>query len=292
MDLAGLEASPLPRALRDYVEVLKPRVTLFLTFTGAVGALIATGGHPSPERLTLTIIAIAIGSGGVNGLTNYIDRAVDARMERTQRRALPAGRIAPPEMSLPWAGGLTAAGLFLAWWLHPYAALAGLAGTFTAVMWRKTSYTHLLGSVTSLSPVALGWLALKPSFAPALLFLLLLVLVWTPLHVWSLMEAYRADFLQAGVRIFPVSRDVALSLRTLLLLSILLYAISWSGFWLAHLGLLYLTVANILGILLMLASWRLWRQRGRADAWRLYRLVTYPYLGIMLLTMMLEVMLI
>ncbi|MDP2916597.1 MAG: UbiA family prenyltransferase, partial [Dehalococcoidia bacterium] len=109
------------RAVWNYIEVLKPRETALLVFIGVVTAVVAGGGVLPVSRLILTLAAILCASAGANGLTNYLDRELDARMTRTRNRALPSKRIYPPEKVLPLTIGLSLAGLALAWRLHPIA---------------------------------------------------------------------------------------------------------------------------------------------------------------------------
>ncbi|MDP7470378.1 MAG: UbiA family prenyltransferase, partial [Dehalococcoidia bacterium] len=154
---------------------------------------------------------------------------------------------------------------------------------------RKSGFTHLLGGLAGAAPVVVGWLLVNPALSPTLLFLVLLVLVWVPLHVWSLMLSYREDYLGGGVRIFPVSWRVADAVKVLWGLCFLLYGVSLSGYLMMAPGWLYLAVANLLGLGLVYAGYRLWRGRGRGEAWRLYRLLTYPYLGIMFVVIMFDV---
>lgn len=274
--------------LLSYMEVIKPRETGVITFIGVASAIVAGGGAPPLDTLLLAMAAIAAGAGGVNGLTNYLDRDLDARMGRTRVRALPSGRIQPAAKVLPWAGGLVALGLSLAWLLNPWAALVGLCGTVVALVGRKTAFSHLLGGLAGTAPVAIGWLAVAPAPSLTLLFLMLLVMAWVPLHVWSLMLSYREDFLGAGLRIFPVSWPVAPVVGILCGLCFALYAISWAGYLVAPLGPLYLTAANVMGLGMLYSGYRLWRGPGRGQAWSLYRLLTYPYLGVMFLVIMLD----
>ena len=70
----------------SYIEVLKPRETSLLVFIGLCAAIVAVQGFPPSTKLLLTIVVITLGSGGVNGLTNYIDREIDSRMQRTRNR--------------------------------------------------------------------------------------------------------------------------------------------------------------------------------------------------------------
>jgi heme O synthase-like polyprenyltransferase len=78
------------RTVGNYIGVLKPRESSLITFIGVCAAIIAGDGCPSPGRLLVVLITILLGSAGVNGLTNYLDRHIDARMQRTRSRALPS----------------------------------------------------------------------------------------------------------------------------------------------------------------------------------------------------------
>ncbi|MDP6782500.1 MAG: UbiA family prenyltransferase, partial [Dehalococcoidia bacterium] len=149
-------SASIHRPLTGYLEVLKPRETAMITFIGVATAVVASGGGLSLEMLLVTVATIAIGSGGVNGLTNYLDREVDGRMERTRGRALPSRRIRPTAMVVPYAGGLTALGLLLAWLLNPWAAVVGLVGTVASLVGRKSGFTHLLGGLAGAAPVLVG----------------------------------------------------------------------------------------------------------------------------------------
>ena len=206
-----------------YWELLKPRVTILLTFLGAAAAVVASGADPAQSgKVALITLAVFLGSGGSNGLTNYLDRSLDARMYRTRGRSIPSGRIVPAERGLYWSAGWVIAGIALAFLIHPLAALAGATGTLAALSFRKTEATHFLGGVSSASPVAAGWLAMDPSFGPVIGLLCVFVGVWVIHHVWAIMLFYKPDYLQAGVGIFPLrsawpsARPLFLSLAALL----------------------------------------------------------------------------
>jgi protoheme IX farnesyltransferase len=224
-----------------YWEVLKPRVTVLLTFLGAAAATIAAGAGPEQAgRIALVTLAVFLGSGGANGLTNYLDRNLDARMRRTQRRSIPSGRISPPERGLYWSASWAAAGILLSLLLHPLAAVAGVVGVIASVSFRKTEATHFLGGVSSAAPVAAGWLAMAPSWDPTLALLLAFVGVWVIHHVWAIMLFYRGDYLQAGVGIFPLRSGwervlpVFLALAVLLVAFVLGVGIAYGADWLYY----------------------------------------------------------
>jgi len=263
------------------LEALKPRETGLLAFAGLAAGILAGNGHPSPLRLALAFVAVTIGSAGCNGLTNYLDREMDGRMQRTRRRPIPSGRIQPAERILPLAGGLVLAGLLISLLLNPVAFAAGLAGVATALVARKRSITHVpLGEVSSCAPVLVGWLCVNPQVSTTLLWTCALVAVWTPIHVWSLMVAYRDDYLQAGIRIFPLRTSPRSTMRLLLALAVLLTAVSIALGVFGAMGPAYFAAAIPLNAALLLASARLVGSGASGGAWRVYKLSAYPYLGL------------
>lgn len=272
----------------SYLEVLKPRETVLLILIGVSTAVIAGGGNPPFSRLLFVLAAIALGSAGVNGLTNYLDREVDARMERTSRRVFPSHRIEPAEKALPLVIGLVLVALGMAWILHPLSFVFGLVGTITAVAWRKTVWCPFLGAVSGVAPVLVGWFALNPEPSLRLILLVALILVWVPLHVWSIMLAYREDYLKAGIGYFPLSWEARNAVRLLLILSLPLYLLSMALYFVTDFGLLYLVTANLLGIGLIYASVRLVLSATSKDAWKVYKLSAFPYLGLLFLAMVMD----
>ena len=82
------KTGPLPREnpavgrVVSYLEVLKPLPSILLAFIGLCAAFIAGEGQLS-YRLLLVLATVLIASAGADGLTNYLDRDIDARMQRT-----------------------------------------------------------------------------------------------------------------------------------------------------------------------------------------------------------------
>ena len=276
-------------ALLDYISVLKPVETSLLTFIGICSVIIAAAGYPSIKVFFITLIAILLGSAGSNGLTNYLDRDVDARMTRTSNRALPSRRIDPPQKVLPLIIGLILMGLALAWMLNPLCFLFGLTGVIASSVWRKTISCTLLGIVAGCIPVLIGWFAVSPAFDTRILLLCGLVAIWTPIHVWNVMLANREDYRGAGLNYFPLSWQVKDVVKILFGLSILLYLVSILIYVAADFNLIYLIVANILGALMIYANARLLFSKTSIAAWRVYKLSAFPYLGIIFLTMSLDI---
>ena len=278
---------------RNYLEVLKPRETLLLGFIGLCSAIIAADGNLSPSTLVLATVTITIASGGANGLTNYLDREIDARMSRTKKRVFPTKRIHPPQKAIPWIIGWIIAGLILAWVLHPWAFVADLIGTVAAGVYRKRAICVFpQGAIASCAPVVMGWFAVADTASWELGLLCLLIVVWLPLHVWSVMVSHRDDYLQAGLKFFPMNVSVGLVTSILLVFALVLNIVALSFGFVARLGILYNLFALGLGLLMLYSSARLVATSASSQAaWRLYKLSSFPYLGLIFFAAALSVLL-
>ena len=275
-----LSGKPQGKGLIDYITVLKPRETVLLAFIGGCSAIIAGQGSAPWDVLLLALAAITLGSAGANGITNYLDRNVDARMRRTHLRSLPARRIVPARKALVWSVFLVLVALTLAWFLHPLCFVFGLSGTVAASVFRKRVMCVIQGGIAGCAPVLIGYVAVTHQLDMTILFLCILIAVWIPLHVWSVMVANREDYLQAGVAYFPVTWKAKDAIKFLLGLSVLLYASSIALWAVGNFGWLYFGVANILGIVMVYANYNLVKSGASWDAWKVYKLSAFPYLGV------------
>ncbi len=301
------------QTIRNYIEVLKVRETLLLGFLGLCSVIIAAYSWPGLHllvlhgslfwhwggvvydvvtggRLFLATMTILIASGGANGLTNYLDRDVDARMERTKRRVFPTRRIYPAEKGLVWILFLIVAGLALSWILHPYVFWANLIGTAAAAVFRKRVICVFpQGAIASCAPVLMGWFAVRSDISMELILLCLLIIVWLPLHVWSVMVSHRDDYIKAGLTFFPMSVSVRTAVFILLIFAFLLNTVAILLYFVAHYGLLYLIVALVLGVAMLFATVRLVSSHKSRDAWKLYKLSSFPYLGLIFIAICLSI---
>lgn len=278
------------RTVPAYIEVTKPRESILLAFIGGGAAVIAANGDLSLWRGLFIVTAVLIAAAGANGLTNYLDRDLDARMERTRRRALPLGRITPARKVLPWLLLLVAFGLLLGWMLHPLAFAADLIGTVAAVVWRKRwNCVFPQGMIASCAPVCMGWFAVVPVFSWELLMLCALIAIWLPLHLWSVMVVNRDDYIRAGLTFFPMNRPSDTVIRLMVVLSLLLYGASLALYFIGDFSWFYLVLANLTGGAVIYTSFRLLFSQASRDSWKLYKLSAFPYLGVLFLAMCLDV---
>jgi protoheme IX farnesyltransferase len=167
-----------------------------------------TGYLLTPDRSGVTLPLLAAGvfllASGASALNQFQDRDIDALMERTRLRPLPAGTMAP-RTALIVATGLIASGLVLLYAINaPVAAL----GAF-AVLWynglysplkRRAAFAAVPGAITGAIPPVMGWAAGGGSMAdPKIVVVVALFFLWQIPHFWLLLISDRSGYEQAGL---------------------------------------------------------------------------------------------
>ncbi len=101
--------------MADYVALTKPRVVLMVLVTTLVGYYLGASGDARLVRLLHSLLGTALAAGGTLALNQFLERDLDARMQRTRSRPLPDGRLQPGEAPpsarwRPWPGWLRPGG--------------------------------------------------------------------------------------------------------------------------------------------------------------------------------------
>jgi protoheme IX farnesyltransferase len=151
-------------------------------------------------------------AGGSGAINQFIDRGDDQKMQRTQKRPIPSGRLTPGE-GLAFGVGLALASFFLmVAFVNFLAALLSLAGIIYYVLiysifLKKTTVQNIvIGGGAGAIPPLVGWAAATGSLNLPSLFLFAVVFMWTPPHFWALALVRRNDYARAGVPMLPVVR--------------------------------------------------------------------------------------
>src|SRR5256885_5172335 len=148
----------------DYVALTKPRVISLLLVT-TLATMFVANSSPGLGVILATMLGGYLAAGGAGAINHYIERDIDARMQRTSRRPLPAGRI--EARAALWFGialGVASFALF-ALAVNMTAALLAMAGllgyVFVYTMWLKplTSQNIVIGGAAGAVPPLVGWAA-------------------------------------------------------------------------------------------------------------------------------------
>ena len=288
-----------PTRVRDYINLLKPRVMSLVVFTGLVGILIAPG-HIHPFVAALAVVAIALGSGAAGAINMWYERDLDALMARTANRPLPAGRVAPDD-----ARGLgvllsVVAALLMAVSTNFVAASLLIAAilfyVFVYTIWlkRRTPQNIVIGGAAGAFPPMIGWAAVTGDVSATPIALFLLIFLWTPPHFWALALYCSDDYRRAGVPMLPVVAGARETKRQMLAYTLLLVPTALAPTLLGAVGWLYGSVALVLSVAFIgqaLAVWRAADDRaGHAPARRMFRF-SLLYLAALFATLPLDLVL-
>jgi heme o synthase len=188
---------------RDLASLTKIWIAAAATLSTTTGYLAAS--HSLKPGLLSATLGTLLLSMGACALNEWQERDIDARMQRTRRRPLPAGTV-QPRTALAIAVSLVVAGaLVLAAFHPPVTPLLGLV----AVFWYNGVYTHLKrltafavvpGAVIGALPPVIGWTAAGASaLDPRILALAFFFFVWQVPHFWLLLFMHGADYSEAGL---------------------------------------------------------------------------------------------
>jgi protoheme IX farnesyltransferase len=269
-----------PTRVRDYIDLLKPRVMSLVVFTGLVGVLIAPG-HLHPFAAALAVLAIALGSGAAGAINMWYERDLDALMARTANRPLPAGRVAPNHaLGLGVLLSIFSV-LLMAVSTNFVAALLLIAAilfyVFVYTIWlkRRTPQNIVIGGAAGAFPPMIGWAAVTGDVSATPIALFLLIFLWTPPHFWALALYCSDDYRRAGVPMLPVVAGARETKRQMLAYTLLLVPTALAPTLLGAVGWLYGSVALAMSLAFIgqaLAVWRAADDRaGHAPARRMFR---------------------
>src|SRR5690554_1393496 len=164
---------------RDYLALTKPRHVLPSTLTAWIAMALAAGGSLPAVRVIGTLVGTALAIAASHAYNALLEKDLDALMDRTRDRPLPAGRIAPRPAFI-YATALSLASLVVVYLaanlLAAVLALGGIlfyALVYTCWAKRRTPWNTLIGGVAGGIPPLIGWAAATEALAwPALVLFL------------------------------------------------------------------------------------------------------------------------
>jgi protoheme IX farnesyltransferase len=175
------------------------------------GCWLAATGPLDLKIVLLTMLGSAFVIMSGTCLNNYIDRDLDSLMERTKKRALPAGRLDPNSV-LRVGFYLGIAGTIILGTINLLTALLGLLGLFFYVIvytyWLKRTSTlnTIIGGVSGAMPPIMGYTAISGTMDLTAWVVFLILFLWQPPHFLALAMRRAEDYKIAGFKMLPVVR--------------------------------------------------------------------------------------
>lgn len=266
--------------LRDYFVLTKPSIMLLLLITTVPAMILAANGWPGWARLINTLIGGVLASGGAGAVNMYIDRDIDAIMVRTRKRPIPRGAIAPRSAAIfGWTLGL-ASGPWLFFTVNALSAgLALLAffyyvGPYSLYLKRHTLHNTVLGGVAGAIPPLIGWTAVTGSISTEGLLMFVIVFWWQPPHFWALALGLAEDYRTANIPMMPVVLGEWETKIETVLYSAATWMITLVFAALAHMNVIYISVAFVGGAGFLWFAVRIYRGTGTQGTRAMFRYST------------------
>lgn len=249
----------------DFVALLKPRVMSLVVFTAFVGLFVAPG-HVNPYIAFCSILFIALGGGASGALNMWYDSDIDAVMNRTRRRPIPAGRVTKDEalgVGLFLSGlAVLMLGLAANWFAAAFLAFTIFFYAVVYTMWlkRSTPQNIVIGGAAGAFPPMIGWACVTGGVSIESLLMFALTFFWTPPHFWALALFMKEDYHKAGVPMLTVTHGRAATRRHIFGYTLVLAAFAvWLGLTSIG-GPIYMAVAVVLNALFIHGGWVILRR--------------------------------
>lgn len=279
MSRAGLATESKPDAVAtsgsigDFFALLKPRVMSLVVFTALTG-LVAAPGNLHPFLGFIAILAIAVGAGASGALNMWWDADIDARMERTSTRSIPAGKVTADEAltfgMILSIGSVLTLGVIVNWVAAGLLAFTIAFYVVVYTMWLKrwTAQNIVIGGAAGAFPPMIGWAAVTGSISLDSILLFLIIFMWTPPHFWALALIKSDDYARVGVPMLPVVAGPEETRRQIVIYSALLVPLAVTPVLTGLGGLAYGITSVVLGCVFMALAIKVWRTREGAAATR------------------------
>lgn len=198
--------------IADYMELFKGRVTAMVVLTAWAGfylGSLAAGRSSMQPELIAALVGIGLVSAGAAAFNEVIEARSDARMHRTARRPMAAGRLSRLHGSALAATATLCGTALLLREANLLTAVLTLATAATYVLLytplkRVTTLATFIGAFPGAMPPLLGWVAARGHIEWQAVALFAILFVWQFPHFMAIAWLYREDYGRAGIRMLPV----------------------------------------------------------------------------------------
>jgi protoheme IX farnesyltransferase len=293
---AGIARSDRQSVLLDLVALTRPRILVLVLLTAPPA--LALGGEGWPDAATtLGVMAGTILLGaGCSAVNAWWERDRDARMERTEDRPLPAGRLQPGQalafgvvvlagglLALLATGGTLAAGIGLA-------ATAHYLLVYTLWLKPRHAIASLIGGATGAAAPLIADAAVDGMVGVWGVTLFAIVFLWQPPHVWAIHLYRQREYENAGFPVFPTLLGRTVTRRWMLTYALALVPVTLLPWIAGALGPICAMTAAA-GALLYCGSIVRAMRHDDPIADRQVFVCSIPYLGTLMLVMLGELLL-
>lgn len=284
--------SRLILTIRLYVALMKPRLMWLLCLVAAAGMALAAGSALTPRLVVTTLIGGVLAIGASGTFNHALERDLDKHMARTADRPIATHQV-PVRNAFIFGIGLAIASVAIFYSINLLAAVLGLAAIlyysviYTLVLKPNTVQNTVVGGLAGSFPALIGAAAATNTIGLPALLLAIVIFLWTPAHFYNLALAYKADYANGGIPMFPVIRGDTSTIKHIFwYLGGTFLAVAMLSL-VSDLGVVYAGTAVLFGCVFLGAVIMLYRDSSRRAALRSFH-ASNLYLGALLVAIVID----
>lgn len=290
INLDAIQTLSVKSVFKDFKEITKAGLAVSVLFSSIAGYLLGfDSSHPFSWT---TLLMLSVGGycmvGASNAFNQVIEKDLDALMDRTKNRPVPAGRMTP-NTALFIASSLTIIGLVLLYLINPKTAMFGAISIFlyTSLYTPLKTVTPLsvfVGAFPGAIPFMLGWVAATNHFGIEAGTLFLIQFFWQFPHFWAIGWFLFEDYQKGGFFMLPTGkRDTKTATQIILytcwlIIASLLPCLGYTGQ--LHISIISAVLVFLLGLWMLFYAVKLYQNRTPKAA-RTLMLVSVSYITLL-----------
>ena len=246
---------------------MKPRVMSLVLFTCMVGLLIAPT-NVSFFISSISLLAVAMGSGAAGALNMWYESDLDALMSRTCLRPIPAGKI-KKNQALFFGVVLTVISVSMLYYFTNSLSAILLAFTisfyfFIYTVWlkRKTPQNIVIGGAAGALPPVIGWTISTGTISIEPIILFLIIFLWTPSHFWALSLYKSGDYKKAKIPMLPITSGIKTTKINILFYALTMFPIVAAPYFFNFGSIFYLIVSTIMTFYYVQLCYKLFKTKN------------------------------
>ena len=236
-------------------------------FTCMVGLLIAPN-QVSFFTSSISLLAVAIGSGAAGALNMWYESDLDALMSRTCLRPIPTGKV-KKDQALIFGIVLSIISVSMLYYFSNLISAILLASTiafyfFIYTIWlkRKTSQNIVIGGAAGALPPVIGWTISTGVITIEPVILFLIIFFWTPSHFWALSLYKSSDYKKAKIPMLPIISGVKTTKINILVYALIMLPVTAAPYFYNFGSLFYLIVSLLMTIYYIYLCYKLFKTKN------------------------------
>lgn len=200
-------------ATKKYINLAKPGIIRGNAIVAIAGFLFASKGDVDLWLLISLVVGSSLIMASACVFNNYLDKDIDALMDRTKKRSFVSKEISEKYGLLyGLVIGILGFGILLAF-TNKLTAIVGLIGFIDYVALytyakRHSIHSTLIGTISGATPPVAGYVAVTNDFDIASLMLFLILVFWQMPHFYAIGIMRISDYKKAHIPLLPIIHGI------------------------------------------------------------------------------------